>query len=88
MVCLDPGSAGGRKDRRFHHGPCRFSRSRHAGIHPDPGFIQTADGVSLFYRDWGTGKPIVFVASWVMPSESWSYQMAGPVGTGFPLHRL
>ncbi len=42
-----------------------------------------ADGTSLFYRDWGTGKPIVFVASWVMPSESWSYQMAALAEQGF-----
>jgi non-heme chloroperoxidase len=47
------------------------------------GFVHTADGTSLFYRDWGTGKPIVFVASWVMPSESWSYQMAALSEQGF-----
>ena len=48
--------------------------------HPDarigaPGFIRSADGVDLFYRDWGTGPAVVFVASWSLPSESWSYQM-------------
>jgi non-heme chloroperoxidase len=48
-----------------------------------PGFIRTGDGTSLFYRDWGSGKPVVFVASWVMPSESWSYQMAALVEQGF-----
>lgn len=48
-----------------------------------PGFIRTSDGTSLFYRDWGTGKPVVFVASWVMPSESWSYQMAALAEQGF-----
>ena len=48
-----------------------------------PGFIRTNDGTSLFYRDWGTGKPVVFVASWVMPSESWSYQRAALAEQGF-----
>jgi len=48
-----------------------------------PGFIRTGDGTSLFYRDWGTGKPVVFVASWVMPSESWSYQMNALAEQGF-----
>lgn len=37
--------------------------------------VRTRDGVELFYRDWGSGRPVVFVASWSMPSESWSYQM-------------
>jgi non-heme chloroperoxidase len=23
-------------------------------------FIETRDGVGLFYRDWGTGSPLVF----------------------------
>ncbi len=36
----------------------------------EPGFIRTADGVDLFYRDWGEGEPVVFVASWSMPSDS------------------
>lgn len=42
---------------------------------PTPGFIRTKDGVDLFYRDWGSGRPVLFVASWSLPSESWSYQM-------------
>jgi non-heme chloroperoxidase len=54
-----------------------------SGFIQTPGFIQTKDGTSLFYRDWGTGKPIVFVASWVMPSESWSYQMVALAEQGF-----
>jgi len=38
-------------------------------------FIRTPDGVDLFYRDWGEGEPVVFVASWSMPSDSWCYPM-------------
>lgn len=41
----------------------------------EPSFIRTTDGVNLFYRDWGEGPPVVFVASWSMPSDSWSYAM-------------
>lgn len=47
---------------------------RQAGI-ARPGFVQGADGVELFYRDWGAGRPVVFVASWSLPSDSWGYQM-------------
>ncbi len=38
--------------------------------------IITAGGATLFYRDWGSGKPVVFVAGWALPSDMWSYQMA------------
>lgn len=41
----------------------------------EPGFIRTADNVNLFYRDWGTGEPVVFLSSWALSSEAWCYQM-------------
>src|ERR687892_314653 len=37
--------------------------------------VETADGTQLYVRDWGEGRPVVFLASWSLPSESWSYQM-------------
>jgi len=37
--------------------------------------MRGAGGVGLFCRDWGSGRPVVFVASWSLPSDSWSYQM-------------
>ena len=49
--------------------------SLHAARAGEPGFIRTADGVNLFFRDWGQGEPVVFVASWSLPSDSWNYQM-------------
>lgn len=38
--------------------------------------IETADGARLFYSDWGDGKPVVFLHSWGVNSEMWSYQTA------------
>jgi pimeloyl-ACP methyl ester carboxylesterase len=46
------------------------------------GFIESRDGVGLFYRDWGTGSPLVFLAPWAMDSEWWEYQTAYLVGQG------
>jgi len=45
-------------------------------------FIESRDGVGLFYRDWGTGSPLVFLAPWAMDSDWWEYQMAYLVGQG------
>jgi non-heme chloroperoxidase len=39
-----------------------------------PRFIETADGVRLAYRDWGEGRPVVFVHSWGVNAEMWDYQ--------------
>src|SRR5215831_21020013 len=39
-------------------------------------FIEAADGANLFYKDWGRGKPVVFVTGWAVSSEMWEYQMA------------
>lgn len=45
-------------------------------------FIQANDGIGLFHRDWGTGRPIVFVAPWGLHSDWWEYQMAYLAGQG------
>jgi pimeloyl-ACP methyl ester carboxylesterase len=37
--------------------------------------LDTHDGVRLFYKEWGTGEPILFVHSWAMNSDLWQYQM-------------
>lgn len=37
--------------------------------------IETQDGTTLFFLDWGTGKPVVFVHGWVLGAEMWEYQM-------------
>jgi non-heme chloroperoxidase len=37
--------------------------------------IQTADGVELFYKDWGTGRPIVFSHGWPLSADDWDAQM-------------
>jgi non-heme chloroperoxidase len=42
---------------------------------PGSGYIQTPDGASLFYRDWGTGRPLLFLSGWTLNSSMWAYQM-------------
>jgi non-heme chloroperoxidase len=37
--------------------------------------IATKDGTSLYYKDWGTGKPVVFSHGWPLNSDSWEAQM-------------
>jgi non-heme chloroperoxidase len=37
--------------------------------------ITTKDGVTIFYKDWGTGQPIVFSHGWPLSSDDWDNQM-------------
>jgi non-heme chloroperoxidase len=48
-----------------------------------PGYIHTADGASLFYRDWGIGKPLLFLSGWTLNSSMWAHQMQPLSGAGF-----
>jgi pimeloyl-ACP methyl ester carboxylesterase len=38
-------------------------------------FIEASDGATLFCRDWGAGKPMVFVAPWALNSKWWELPM-------------
>ena len=46
-------------------------------------FVVTRDGQHLFHRDWGSGRPIVFLAAWALPSAMWDYQMTALAEDGF-----
>jgi pimeloyl-ACP methyl ester carboxylesterase len=41
-----------------------------------PAMIAARDGTRLYFRDWGEGRPVVFLAGWGLPSECWAYQAA------------
>ena len=37
--------------------------------------IRTKDGTEIFYKDWGTGQPIVFHHGWPLSADDWDNQM-------------
>jgi non-heme chloroperoxidase len=37
--------------------------------------IKTKDGVEIYYKDWGTGQPIVFSHGWPLSADDWDAQM-------------
>ena len=37
--------------------------------------ITTKDGVEIFYKDWGSGQPIVFHHGWPLSGDDWDAQM-------------
>jgi non-heme chloroperoxidase len=37
--------------------------------------ITTKDGTQIYYKDWGTGEPVVFSHGWPLNGDSWEAQM-------------
>jgi non-heme chloroperoxidase len=45
--------------------------------------VSTKDGVDIFYKDWGSGQPIVFSHGWPLSSDDWDPQMMFFLNNGF-----
>jgi non-heme chloroperoxidase len=38
-------------------------------------FVTAKDGSNIFYKDWGSGRPIVFSHGWPLNADAWDAQM-------------
>jgi non-heme chloroperoxidase len=47
------------------------------------GTIITTDGTEIFFKDWGSGQPIVFSHGWPLSSDDWDTQMLFFLRHGF-----
>jgi non-heme chloroperoxidase len=45
--------------------------------------ITTSDGVEIFYKDWGTGQPIVFSHGWPLSADDWDTQLLFFLAQGY-----
>ncbi len=45
--------------------------------------ITTTDGTEIFYKDWGSGQPIVFSHGWPLTADDWDAQMMFFLGHGY-----
>lgn len=50
---------------------------------PGSSAITTKDGTEIFYKDWGTGQPIVFHHGWPLSSDDWDAQMLFFLAQGY-----
>ena len=47
------------------------------------GTITTQDGTEIYYKDWGTGQPVVFSHGWPLNADAWDYQAFFVASRGF-----
>ncbi len=45
--------------------------------------VITTDGTTIFYKDWGTGQPIVFSHGWPLSADDWDAQMLFFLSQGY-----
>ncbi|WP_373873246.1 alpha/beta fold hydrolase [Actinoplanes derwentensis] len=46
-------------------------------------FVNTADGTRIYYKDWGTGRPVVLSHGWPLNSDSWEAQQLFLADNGY-----
>jgi non-heme chloroperoxidase len=47
------------------------------------GTVTTTDGTEIFYKDWGSGQPIVFSHGWPLSADDWDNQMLFFLAQGY-----
>jgi non-heme chloroperoxidase len=47
------------------------------------GSITTPDGTAIYYKDWGSGQPVVFSHGWPLSADAWEDQMLFLAARGY-----
>ncbi|MGK5447420.1 alpha/beta fold hydrolase [Streptomyces radiopugnans] len=46
-------------------------------------FVTASDGTEIFYKDWGSGRPVMFHHGWPLSSDDWDAQLLFLVQRGY-----
>src|SRR5687768_13677129 len=59
----------------------RTTASNDGALHMNT--VTTKDGTRIFYKDWGSGQPIVFHHGWPLSADDWDAQMMFFLSKGY-----
>jgi len=60
----------------------KHAASAHQGAHT-MNTITTKDGTQIYFKDWGSGRPVVFSHGWPLCADAWDAQMLFLVQHGY-----
>ena len=46
-------------------------------------YVKTRDGIDIYVKDWGSGRPVILIHGWPLSSDSWDPQMQALADAGF-----
>src|SRR3712207_1012358 len=46
-------------------------------------YVAMRDGTQIYYKDWGSGQPVVFSHGWPLTSDAWEDQMFFLASNGY-----
>ncbi|WP_375398438.1 alpha/beta fold hydrolase [uncultured Sphingomonas sp.] len=46
-------------------------------------YITTSDGTELYYKDWGSGRPVILLHGWPLSADSWDAQSMALAEAGY-----
>ncbi|QXJ21341.1 alpha/beta hydrolase [Actinomadura graeca] len=46
-------------------------------------YVSTRDGTEIFYKDWGSGRPVVFSHGWPLNADAWDRQAYTVASAGY-----
>lgn len=46
-------------------------------------YVTTSDGTQIYFKDWGTGQPVLFSHGWPLNADAWELQMVFMAANGF-----
>lgn len=46
-------------------------------------FVTTSDKTKLYFKDWGTGRPVILIHGWPLSADSWDDQSMAIADAGY-----